>query len=152
MKLINLEASHVKIAAEIDCKCFCEDIFSAKMIKNLLVSPNIFGFLAIEDDEPVGYAMFAYIAGEGEILTIAVLKKHRGKNIAKELLKKGFKQLIEENVKNVFLEVRESNITAQKLYNSFGSKKVGVRPKYYTGPVKPEDALVFKIDITATTP
>jgi ribosomal-protein-alanine N-acetyltransferase len=42
----------------------------------------------------------------------------------------------------VYLEVRQSNYAAQKLYHSLGFEVIGVRPDYYASPV--ESGIVMK--------
>jgi ribosomal-protein-alanine N-acetyltransferase len=46
-----------------------------------------------------------------------------------------------EGVKRATLEVRRSNVPAQKLYERLGFVQAGVRPDYYTQPA--EDALIL---------
>jgi len=50
-------------------------------------------------------------------------------------------------VSAVFLEVRESNLPAQRLYEAFGFQEVGRRRCYYQHPV--EDAVVLRAAISA---
>jgi ribosomal-protein-alanine N-acetyltransferase len=49
----------------------------------------------------------------------------------------------ERKVKEVFLEVRESNFPAIKLYYKLGFKEIGRRKGYYKG----EDALIMKLTL-----
>lgn len=44
--------------------------------------------------------------------------------------------------KRIFLEVRETNLPALRLYERLGFKPAGRRPGYYTNP--PADALLFE--------
>lgn len=50
-------------------------------------------------------------------------------------------QLI-ERPETLFLEVRQSNQNAQRLYHYFGFEIVGKRPNYYHQPI--EDAIIMK--------
>ena len=50
-------------------------------------------------------------------------------------------ELENSGVKNFFLEVRESNIPAIKLYEKFEFKIMGVRKNYYHSPA--ENAIVM---------
>jgi ribosomal-protein-alanine N-acetyltransferase len=50
----------------------------------------------------------------------------------------------------VFLEVRESNLPAQRLYEAIGFREVGRRRRYYQRPV--EDAVVLRAAISADGP
>ena len=53
------------------------------------------------------------------------------------------KNLKNQGVKKIFLEVSATNIPAQKLYVNLGFKTVGLRPKYYDGA----DAIVMAKDL-----
>jgi ribosomal-protein-alanine N-acetyltransferase len=46
--------------------------------------------------------------------------------------------------RNATLEVRLSNVAARRLYERFGFRPVGVRPRYYTD--NGEDALIMTTD------
>ncbi|VWL85167.1 GNAT family N-acetyltransferase [Oceanivirga miroungae] len=60
-----------------------------------------------------------------EIFEIGVLKEYRRKNIASKLIDSL------DLDKDIFLEVREDNIAAIKLYEKKGFKKVSIRKNYY---------------------
>jgi len=45
----------------------------------------------------------------------------------------------------LFLEVREANEVARRMYATDGFTVVGVRKQYYTEPV--EDAIVMRLDL-----
>ena len=75
---------------------------------------------------------------EIEILNVAVDPPFRRRGIARSLIR----ELIGKSTDRVFLEVRQSNVGARKLYHSLGFEAVGVRPDYYSGPV--ESAIVMK--------
>jgi [ribosomal protein S18]-alanine N-acetyltransferase len=76
---------------------------------------------------------------EREILNLAVLPSHRGMGIGRALL--------EHEVRPpgiYFLEVRESNLGAQRLYRRLGFEEVGKRPYYYQTPR--ENAIVMRME------
>lgn len=75
--------------------------------------------------------------GEFEILNLAVDPAHRRQGIAKALLDH---QLARGGVH--FLEVRESNNAARKLYEGLGFEVIGTRRDYYRNPE--ESAIVMK--------
>jgi ribosomal-protein-alanine N-acetyltransferase len=51
--------------------------------------------------------------------------------------------LAERGVRQVYLEVRESNAPARALYEAFGFRAVGRRKAYYRHPV--EDAIILRL-------
>jgi ribosomal-protein-alanine N-acetyltransferase len=86
------------------------------------------GFLAARQTAP----------GEREILFIAVDPAFRRCGIAKELLE----NQLAASPGEWFLEVRESNTAAIRLYESLGFRTVGRRENYYPDP--PEPAIVMR--------
>lgn len=78
-------------------------------------------------------------AGEAEILTLAVDPGFRRQGVATGLLR----VFLQSAPGRVFLEVRRSNLAAQKLYERFGFVIAGVRVGYYPSP--PEDAIVMQL-------
>jgi len=76
--------------------------------------------------------------GESEILNLAVAPEFRRQGIARALwnaVREGFCGAF-------YLEVRASNLAAQKFYKSVGFYELTVRPGYYQNP--PQPAIVMK--------
>ena len=67
------------------------------------------------------------VEGESEVLNLAVDSEHRRRGLAREMLERAK----ERWPGKWFLEVRESNVGAQKCYERLGFRAVGVRPGYY---------------------
>jgi len=91
------------------------------------------------DDAVAGFLISRTVAGEMEILNLAVAPAFRRQGIARALLENaldGFEGA-------VFLEVRQSNVAAQTLYASFGFCLAGLRRNYYDSPK--EDAVVMRM-------
>lgn len=97
-------------------------------------------YLALSGGEAVGYLLATMIAGESEILRIAVRKKMRGKGIARAMLSRLLEELPEDTA--YFLEVRRSNAAAIALYNAFGFDAYAERKNYYKDPT--EDAVLMR--------
>jgi ribosomal-protein-alanine N-acetyltransferase len=74
-------------------------------------------------------------------LNLAVSPEFRRQGIGRALLRAGLAYFRKRRVEEVFLEVRESNLSAQALYLSYGFRPVGQRSAYYRNPK--EDALVL---------
>jgi [ribosomal protein S18]-alanine N-acetyltransferase len=88
-----------------------------------------------------GYLIGREVAGTGEILNLAVSPDFRRRGVARALLRAGLAAFRNRRVDEVYLEVRESNRSAQALYLSSGFRPVGQRAAYYRNPK--EDALVL---------
>ena len=89
-----------------------------------------------------GYAVFWAVMDQGELGNVAVDEDHRGRGIGSELIQAVMECAHERGVREIFLEVRKSNVRAQDLYKTFGFSEVGRRKNYYLEPL--EDALVMK--------
>lgn len=92
-----------------------------------------------------GYCFYWYVPQSPiTVANIAVHPNHRKKGLATamlgELIERG-KTLI---CSGLVLEVRESNIPAQNLYQKLGFKAAGKRYHYYRNPH--EDGIVMRLD------
>jgi ribosomal protein S18 acetylase RimI-like enzyme len=91
----------------------------------------------------VAFARWACIplAGEAELLRIAVDPAHRGQNRGRILLEACQRDLEAEGLVHLNLEVRASNAAAIRLYGACGWRRCGLRPSYYPDG---EDAALFR--------
>ncbi|MDD9912943.1 MAG: GNAT family N-acetyltransferase [Alphaproteobacteria bacterium] len=86
------------------------------------------------------------VAGDvADIVDITVPESLRRQGVATHLLQQAMAELVQQSVKELFLEVRTSNTPAIGLYQKLGAIHVGHRPTYYTNPT--EDADVYKITL-----
>lgn len=91
--------------------------------------------------EVVGHAAVWFAADEGELGDIAVDPDWRRRGVGTELVEAALREARRRGVQQLFLQVRESNGPALRLYERAGFRKVGRRPDYYRSPR--EDALVL---------
>jgi ribosomal-protein-alanine N-acetyltransferase len=92
-----------------------------------------------EDDRVVAFLVARSVyPGEWEILSLATDPLHRRRGLARGLIL----ELLTSGADAVFLEVRESNYVARKLYKSLKFIEVNVRRHYYLDPA--ESAIVLK--------
>ncbi len=103
--------------------------------------------MAVTGDGPVGYIVARHALDEGEILNLGVALPVRRRGVGRALVGRVLETLAATGVAAVFLEVRESNVPAQQLYEAFGFQEVGRRRHYYQRPV--EDAVVLRAAISA---
>ena len=94
-----------------------------------------------DDGEILGFALFTFVCYEAELLKITIKESARGCGLGKILLEAALDNLRKEEAESVFLEVREDNLPAIKLYENCGFNPVGRRKNFYTNPVC--DALTF---------
>jgi ribosomal-protein-alanine N-acetyltransferase len=110
----------------------------------LLASPGVFALAAV-DGAPVGLILMRAIAGEAEVLTLAVSPTHRRLGAGAALLQAGLNLAAAAGAETAFLEVASDNAAAVALYASAGFEPAGRRAGYYARPPGPAaDALVLR--------
>jgi ribosomal-protein-alanine acetyltransferase len=95
----------------------------------------------LESGDIAGYIVSWIIEDILEIHNLAVKEPFKRRGIATALLNFMVTLARQEKVKEMFLEVRESNQNAVALYKKLGFKLKGRRKDYYNNP--PEDALIY---------
>ena len=88
-----------------------------------------------------GYVSIWHQGDEAHIIEIAVQEKLRGRGIGELLLIGSLRVSLEYGSKIMSLEVRVSNFVAQRLYEKYGFKSVGIRKAYYSD--NREDAVIM---------
>lgn len=96
---------------------------------------------------PIGFIMMRSVAGEAEVLTIAVHPHHRGAGIGGLLTDAALRRLYVDGVACVFLEVDTQNAPALAVYRRRGFVQVGQRPGYYAHAAGQGHALVLRCDL-----
>ncbi len=91
-----------------------------------------------------GYIIFWIVADEMHILNLAVHAGQRRRGLGRTLLQEALGQARKLGAAVAWLEVRPSNVSARALYESFGFKEVGRRPKYYED--SNEDAILLALE------
>jgi ribosomal-protein-alanine N-acetyltransferase len=93
------------------------------------------------DGRVVGYGGMWLMVDEAHITTFAVDPAWRRQGIGERLLMAMLDIAIARGAREATLEVRLSNMAARRLYEKYGLRPVGVRPRYYSDDQ--EDALVM---------
>ncbi len=119
-----------ELASEIEKECL-DTAWSTGQISSL--PENAFYLVASYNSELCGCASVYCIAGEGQIMNIAVLPEFRGRGIGKGLMNELEKVCIERNCEFISLEVAVDNISAVSLYKKCGYAQVAIRKGFYKG-------------------
>ena len=90
-----------------------------------------------------GYGILSIAAGEAHILNLCVDPNYRAHGYGEQLLDAILLRARAAEVREIFLEVRPSNLTALALYRKKGFHKVARRPAYYQATDGREDAAVL---------
>ncbi len=95
----------------------------------------------------LGFIMMRLVAGEAEVLTIAVAQARRGHGYGRRLIDEAIRRAYGEGIGEVFLEVSESNPPALALYRRIGFREVGRRKGYYAEGGTGATALVMRVQL-----
>lgn len=97
----------------------------------------------VRDKQVAGYGVLSVAAGEAHILNLCVETEYRSLGYGERLLDEMLFRARSASVREVFLEVRPSNLTAIDLYRKKGFYQVAARPAYYQSHEGREDAAVL---------
>jgi len=122
--------------------------WSEQEVEGLLIDRHVVVHRAMTGNKLAGFIMSRLVEAEAEILSVAVVGRHRGRGLARQLLQLHLRRLAGLGARAVFLEVDEHNDPARRLYHRAGFREVSRRPSYYSGDgEKAADALVFRRDL-----
>lgn len=101
-------------------------------------------WLMFEEGVQVGHGVIQLILDEAHLLNITVTPKAQGRGLGRALLEHLMRRASELKAGECFLEVRQSNQSAFRLYDAYGFNEIGRRRDYYPAPGGGrEDALVM---------
>jgi ribosomal-protein-alanine N-acetyltransferase len=103
--------------------------------------PGMSIWVAEESGAVVGVVAARTVAGEAEILNLAITPAWRRHGVGRQLADAAMEASRVSGAGRVFLEVRESNVAARAFYESMSFAQTGRRRAYYRDPA--EDALVL---------
>lgn len=122
--------------------------WSADDIAQLLDGPGGFALVVEDGEAPVAFILCRAIAGEAEILTLAVDPRARRRGLGRALVEASTGAARMAGADAMFLEVAHDNAPAIGLYESAGFARAGVRRGYYDrGPQGRADAVVMRLDL-----
>ncbi|HMJ93164.1 MAG TPA: ribosomal protein S18-alanine N-acetyltransferase [Allosphingosinicella sp.] len=98
----------------------------------LLPMPGVWLSLATDGAAVVGFALSRVVAGEAELLLLAVKRSAQGRGVGQALLDRFTEIAKSRGAHRLHLEVREGN-RAIRLYKQAGFSEVGRRRNYYNG-------------------
>lgn len=100
--------------------------------------------------EPVGFVIVSRVLDEAHLLNIVLDGSWRGRGIARDVLIALQQELFDQGASLFFLEVRESNTPARRLYEQLDFHISGFRQRYYrTRDGGREDAVLMSKQLMA---
>ena len=100
-------------------------------------------WMMLVDHQHVGHGVISQILDEAHLLNIAIAVEQQGRGWGLQLLEHLMQRSSERGCVECFLELRESNQSAYRLYERFGFNEIGRRRDYYPAVDGHEDALVM---------
>jgi ribosomal-protein-alanine acetyltransferase len=135
---------------ELETGIFVNDAWSPEAMERDVADPNCYYLVAFPPDSPETIEAYAGLlaprgAMEGDIQTIAVTEAARGHGLGRTLVLSLITEARKRGIREVFLEVRADNPSAQRLYRRLGFEDLGVRRGYY----QPDnvDAIVMRLHV-----
>ena len=107
------------------------DAWNENMLRNEIENAMTTYLVMEVAGELVGYAGFWLVAGEAQITRVAVAEEERGQGYGTRLTAALVNKAWDMGAEAITLEVRESNMAAQKAYLTCGFASEGIRPNYY---------------------
>jgi ribosomal-protein-alanine N-acetyltransferase len=104
--------------------------------------------VALIGEQVVGYGGIWLMADEAHVTTFAVHPAYRRRRIGERMLIALLDLAVDRHAREATLEVRLSNLAARRLYEKYGFRPVGIRPRYYSD--NQEDALIMTTEPLAT--
>jgi ribosomal-protein-alanine N-acetyltransferase len=136
----------------IESSVFANDAWSAAVMKAELHDKHGFYVVAVTTRQPETISAYAGLRAprgepQADIQTIAVTPSARRHGLGRVLMTHLISEARDRGAKEIFLEVRADNPSAQALYDSLAFETLAIRPNYY----QPDgvDALVMRHIITA---
>ena len=121
-----------------------DDAYRNELLTNRLASYVV----ARAGDEVVGFGGLWVMVDEAHITTFAVEPRWRRRGVGEWILLGLLDRAVERQAREATLEVRLSNMPARRLYEKYGFRPVGIRPRYYSD--NGEDALIMTTDALAS--
>lgn len=143
--LRTMERRDVGVVAEIESTVFSTP-WSAATFEQLLDRSDAELLVMEKQGEIVAYAVLWCVLEQGELANLAVVDGWRGAGLGTRLLDAVIERARRRDVRTLFLEVRESNERAARLYAARDFEEVGRRTNYYDSPREDARVLMKKLN------
>ncbi len=114
-----------------------EQAFKDEIVKNAFSYPVVARPVSSSpggSDFVAGYCLKWVVFNELHVQNVAVHPQHRRRGLGRFLVEEALELGRSAGCRGAFLEVRESNTNARRLYVSMGFREVGQRRNYYSRP------------------
>ncbi len=141
LEVVPMRRRHLDQVMEIERRAYpnpwSRSVFESELSQGITRSYIV----ALNGRVVVGYCGTLYVIDEAHITNIAVDPEWHNLHVGTRLLSETVRRAWQRQIRAITLEVRVSNLKAQRLYQKFGFQPVGVRKGYYQE--NNEDALIM---------
>lgn len=141
LEILPMTKEHIEAVLHIEESCFAIPWTKAAFEREMTQNQFAIYRIAVLDEKIIGYAGMWHIVTEGHITNVAVLPEYRRQGIGNALIEEMIAIAEQKEMIGITLEVRISNIAAQKLYTKYGFRPEGFRKNYYEDTK--EDAIIM---------
>ncbi len=126
-----MQRQDVNRVHEIECTCFRSPWSKLALLGEL--RNDVAHYLVMEADGVIcGYGGMWVLFEEAHVTNVAILPEFRQKGRGRRLMLAMMQRAVKYGAEKMTLEVRESNLVAQHLYETLGFEQNGFRPRYYS--------------------
>ena len=137
-----MQKTDLSAVARLEEVCFQAERWSEEMFLSSFSQTGFVGEVCQNDrGEIVGYGCISCVFDTADLYNIAVAPEYRRTGMGRTILRRLIASAKARGVEKMFLEVRPSNTSANRLYQSEGFFEISVRKKYYPDG---EDAYVMR--------
>lgn len=135
----------IQTVADIEAIIQPQDAWRYQTIIELLVQVSIDLLIVCQSDKVVGYCLYQIVFEQAEILRIGTHPEYQRQGVASQLFATLNKELQDNKVESLLLEVRADNNPAIALYEQQGFVIIHQRKGYYRMTDQPAiDALIMQ--------
>ena len=144
-KIYDFKKEDLNKVINIENKCHLTP-WTKKNFTDSYNAKNLFKVLKNGNDI-IGYYIALFSADECQLLNITVNLNLQKKGFGQQMMEDLFNCCKKNNIANIFLEVRKSNLTAIGLYEKNGFNELGIRANYYGNKDKKEDGILMGLAV-----
>jgi ribosomal-protein-alanine N-acetyltransferase len=121
------------------------EAWSGAQLIGTMIQAGSWTRLAMDDDLAIGFTLCRHILDEAELLLVGVRRDRRGQGVGRMLMSAAAETAATLGARSMFLEMRDGNASASRLYLNQGFAEVGRRRDYYRGGAGERfDAITFR--------
>ncbi|MEQ1766376.1 MAG: ribosomal protein S18-alanine N-acetyltransferase [Methylotenera sp.] len=100
-------------------------------------------WLLMHNEAIIGYSLMMLVLDEAHLLNLSIAKAYQKQGLGRYLLEYMVEIAKNNQMANMFLEVRPSNLSAIALYENMGFNEMAIRRGYYPAANGREDAVLM---------